>query len=114
MNGDVRWRARGVTMSVSALSVLALSGAASAADQRGPQVVEERATASNSTVTRTVRTDLPNGGEATAAATASAENGTASVSVRVETDGGSVRATVESSSVSADPDRSRSVGGTRR
>jgi hypothetical protein len=36
-----------VTVSVSALSVLALSGAASAADQRGPQVVEEHATASN-------------------------------------------------------------------
>jgi hypothetical protein len=99
MNANVQCRARGVTVSVSALSVLALSGAAPAA-QRGPQVVEEHATASNSTVTRTVRTDLPNGGEATASATASAENGTASVSVRVETEGGSVRTTVESSSVS--------------
>jgi hypothetical protein len=100
MNADMRCRARGVTMSVSALSVLALSGAASAADQRGSKVVEEHATASNSTVTRMVRTDLPNGGEATASATASAEDGTASVSVKVETDGGSIRTTVESSSVS--------------
>jgi hypothetical protein len=109
MNPDVRRRARGMTVSVSALSVLALSGAAAAADQCGPKVVEEHATVSNSTVTRVVRTDLPNGGEATASATASAENDTASVSVRVETEGGAVRATAKSSSVSDDPDRSRSV-----
>lgn len=108
MNPDVRRRARGMTVSVSALSVLALSGAAAAADQRGPKVVEEHATVSNSTVTRVVRTDLPNGGEATASATASVENDTASVSVRVETEG-AVRATAESSSASDDPDRSRSV-----
>jgi hypothetical protein len=109
MSLDARRHARGMAMSVSALSVLALSGATAAADQRGPKVVEEHATVSNSTVTRAVKADLPNGGEATASATASAETGTASVSVRVEAEGGAVRATVESSSVSADLDRSRSA-----
>jgi hypothetical protein len=93
-------RTRRLSLSVSALSVLGLSGAALAADQREPQVLQEHATVTNSTVRRTVRTDLPNGGEACASATAPADEGTASVSVRIEMNGGSVRTTVQSSSVS--------------
>ena len=100
MNADTPYRTtRRLSLSVSALSVLGLSGAALAADQREPQVVQEHATVTNSTVRRTVRTDLPNG-EACASATATADEGTASVSVRIEMNGGSVRTTVQSSSVS--------------
>jgi outer membrane biosynthesis protein TonB len=110
MNADVRRRARGMTVSVSALSVLTLSGAAaSAADHGGPKDVEEHATVSNSMVTRGWERPTEWRPSDCLSHGFGREHGTASVSVKVKTEGSAVRATVESSSVSADLDRSQSI-----
>jgi hypothetical protein len=106
-----RRRTRGAKSMGTALSVaffaLALIGlamaepsAVSEAKDEMPKVIRESATAKNSTVTRTVTTNLPGGGTASASATASASHGTAHVSVEVESGEDGVRATIISSSSS--------------